>query len=137
MFPRLYLRSAWRTLQQPQSHGRCTPPFSVALRQKALFSSFSHFKQKQPNKDDESPEEWSSEQKQRKRGGRSPAAPTSLRRVAVEAQRSRDSILSKAQLREQGLYQTKVSTIECCHNLITDLCSLKQDSDSICRRREV
>ncbi|CAG8423805.1 unnamed protein product [Penicillium salamii] len=49
-------------------------------------------------------------QSQRRRGSRLPAAPTSLRRVAVEAQRSKDGFVSKALLREQGLHQTKTVT---------------------------
>ncbi|KAJ6033560.1 hypothetical protein N7499_009835, partial [Penicillium canescens] len=48
--------------------------------------------------------------KQRRRSNRLPAAPTSLRRVAVEAQRSKDGFLSKALLKEQGLYRTKTVT---------------------------
>lgn len=76
-----------------------------------FFSSVAHLRQKQSNKDGDVSEDWSSEpQKQRRRGARSPAAPTSLRRVAVEAQRSRDSFISKAQLKEQGFYQTKTVT---------------------------
>ncbi|CAG8257545.1 unnamed protein product [Penicillium salamii] len=49
-------------------------------------------------------------QSQRRRGSRLPAAPTSLRRVAVEAQRSKDGFISKALLREQGLHRTKTVT---------------------------
>lgn len=51
-------------------------------------------------------------QSQRRRGSRLPAAPTSLRRVAVEAQRSKDGFISKALLREQGLHRTKVADLE-------------------------
>lgn len=72
-----------------------------------FFSSNAHLRQK---------EELSAEPvveipKQKRRAGKIPATKTSLRRVAVEAQRSRDGILSKAQLAEEkGLYQTKTVT---------------------------
>lgn len=75
--------------------------------QKELFSSNAHLAQKQLSKNGEAGEQ-SDHQKHRRRSGRAPAAPTSLRRVAVEAQRSRDGFLSKAQLAEQGIHQTKV-----------------------------
>jgi hypothetical protein len=77
-------------------------------RQKDFFSSSVYLAQKQLSTDDGSSDNLDS-QKQRLRSGRIPAAPTSLRRVAVEAQRSKDGILSKAQLKEQGIDQSKVS----------------------------
>jgi hypothetical protein len=76
-------------------------------RRKNFFSSNAYLAQKQLSKDDGSSDSLDS-QKQRQRSGRIPAAPTSLRRVAVEAQRSKDGILSKAQLKEQGIDQSKV-----------------------------
>lgn len=97
-----------------QPHGyylHVLPSFAFS-RRKDCFSSGAWLKQKQPEKDSNSSEEWADPQKQRKKGSRNPAAPTSLRRVAVEAQRSKDSFFSRAQLIEQGLYQTKVSTIK-------------------------
>lgn len=104
-------------LRLPQS--QFPPDFSA---RNGFFSSVAHLRQKQSSKDADTSEDWSSEpQKQRRRGARSPAAPTSLRRVAVEAQRSRDSFISKAQLKEQGFYQTKVSTINVVVNSITDV----------------
>lgn len=47
-------------------------------------------------------------QSQRRKLARSPAANSSLRRVAVEAQRTRSGILSRTQLLEQGLGELKV-----------------------------
>ncbi|KAJ5887965.1 hypothetical protein N7495_008006 [Penicillium taxi] len=75
-------------------------------RRRNFFSSNAYLYQK-GNQNVGSPEQVES-QKQRRRGTRTPAASTSLRRVAVEAQRSKDGILSKAMLREQGI-QTKSS----------------------------
>ncbi|KAI2775423.1 hypothetical protein CBS147339_713 [Penicillium roqueforti] len=77
-------------------------------RRKDFFSSNAHLKQKQNA--DEPIESSPDSRKQLRRGPRSPAAPTSLRRVAVEAQRSKDGIISKALLKEQGLYRTKTVT---------------------------
>ena len=116
MLQRPFLCPVWKrpaaTRILKQSQGRypyASSPLGLFQR-KNLLSSNANQKQKQPNKDGDPSEEWPSEpQTQRRRGGRIPAAPTSLRRVAVEAQRSRDSFLSKTQLREQGFYQTKVS----------------------------
>ncbi|RMJ25916.1 YagE family [Aspergillus sp. HF37] len=91
-------------LRQPRN--QC--PFGLP-RRKNFFSSDSRVLQKHSKNEgtEESPPE---PQAQRRRGGRNPAAPTSLRRVAVEAQRSRDGFLTEAQLRERGLYQTKTVT---------------------------
>lgn len=50
----------------------------------------------------------SGNQLQRRKLARSPAANSSLRRVAVEAQRSRSNILSRTQLLEKGLGEVKV-----------------------------
>lgn len=119
MFLRPYLCLAWKrptvgrslTIQPHGHYPHVLPSFSFG-RPKDCFSSGAWLKQKQPEKDNTASEEWAEPQNQRKRGSRNPAAPTSLRRVAVEAQRSKDSFLSKAQLREQGFYQTKVLTIK-------------------------
>ncbi|KAL4764424.1 RMD1 family protein [Aspergillus foveolatus] len=112
MFARPYVSSicnrpaAVRILRQPQSHYlHESPPLSLP-RRKDFFSSNAFLAQKHGDAAEGSEES----QKQRRRGTRSPAAPTSLRRVAVEAQRSRDSFKSKAQLREAGLLQTKTVT---------------------------
>lgn len=86
-------------------------------RRKEFFSSNAHLKQKQQtNTETDLSEVPLDSQKQRRRGSRLPAAPTSLRRVAVEAQRSKDGFLSKALLREQGLFRTKVIIIEKAHS---------------------
>ncbi|KAB8257076.1 hypothetical protein BDV32DRAFT_128124 [Aspergillus pseudonomiae] len=99
-----------RLVKQPRSqYLHATSPFSLP-RRKDFFSSNAYLAQKQSKTGDVSEEPGQEFQKQRRRGGRSPAAPTSLRRVAVEAQRSKDGFLSKAMLKEQGLYQTKVVT---------------------------
>lgn len=52
---------------------------------------------------------YSGNQSPRRKLTRSPAASSSLRRVAVEAQRTRNGILSKTQLLEKGLGECKVS----------------------------
>ncbi|KAH2828439.1 hypothetical protein KXW08_004447 [Aspergillus fumigatus] len=94
----------------PQSHNlHASYPLGLP-RRKDFFSSNAFLSQKQSRNGDLSQELSSETQKQRRRGARNPAAPTSLRRVAVEAQRSKDGILSKAQLKEQGIYQTKAVT---------------------------
>ncbi|KAL4906021.1 hypothetical protein BDW74DRAFT_137250 [Aspergillus multicolor] len=115
MFARPYVSSicnrpaAIRLLRQPQSHYlHASSPLDLP-RRKDFFSSNAFLAQRHsagPDTTDASQES----QKQRRRGARSPAAPTSLRRVAVEAQRSKDSFKSKAQLREAGLLQTKTVT---------------------------
>ncbi|KAL4946150.1 hypothetical protein BDV06DRAFT_183268 [Aspergillus oleicola] len=116
MFARPYVTpickrpAAIRILKQPQSHYlHATSPLGLP-RRKDFFSSNAYLAQKQPATGDAAEGSSQESQKQRKRGGRSPAAPTSLRRVAVEAQRSRDSFRSKTQLREAGLLQTKAVT---------------------------
>lgn len=116
MFARPYVCSICRRptmakiLKQPQSHNvHASYPLGLP-RRKDFFSSNAFLSQKQSRNGDFSQELSSETQKQRRRGARNPAAPTSLRRVAVEAQRSKDGILSKAQLKEQEIYQTKVST---------------------------
>ncbi|KAL5050000.1 hypothetical protein BDW71DRAFT_174513 [Aspergillus fruticulosus] len=112
MFARPYVSSicsrpaAIRILRQPKSHYlHASPPLSLP-RRKDFFSSNAFLAHKHGDTAEGSEES----QKQRRRGTRSPAAPTSLRRVAVEAQRSKDSFKSKAQLREAGLLQTKTVT---------------------------
>ncbi|KAL5002407.1 hypothetical protein BDV10DRAFT_120364 [Aspergillus recurvatus] len=112
MFARPYVSSicnrpaAIRILRQPQSHYlHASPPLNLP-RRKDFFSSNAFLAQKHGG----TAEGTEESQKQRRRGTRSPAAPTSLRRVAVEAQRSKDSFKSKAQLREAGLLQTKTVT---------------------------
>lgn len=103
---------------QPHSYPSHTLPAGIFSQHKSCFSSNTQLRQKNRDKDSNASEEWDESQTQRKRGGRNPAAPTSLRRVAVEAQRSRDKFFSKAQLREQGLYQTKVLTFKSCHKML-------------------
>ncbi|PLB52894.1 YagE family protein [Aspergillus steynii IBT 23096] len=99
-----------RLVQQPRSqHLHASSPFSLP-RRKDFFSSNAYLNQKQAKPGDVNSESLPESQKQRRRGSRLPAAPTSLRRVAVEAQRSKDGFVSRAQLREQGLYQTKTVT---------------------------
>ncbi|KXG48872.1 Protein of unknown function DUF155 [Penicillium griseofulvum] len=102
-------RTGLRLPTRPQiQYLHVSPPLALP-RRKDFFSSNAHLKQKQNNSDE--PIEFSADsQKQRRRGPRLPAAPTSLRRVAVEAQRSKDGIISKALLKEQGLYRTKTVT---------------------------
>ncbi|OOF99803.1 hypothetical protein ASPCADRAFT_203627 [Aspergillus carbonarius ITEM 5010] len=101
---------AVRLFQQPRSQYLHASPLLSYPRRKDFFSSNAYLCQKQSRNGDTVEEVSLDTQKQRKRSNRSPAASTSLRRVAVEAQRSKDGILSKAQLREQGLYQTKTIT---------------------------
>ncbi|PYI34167.1 hypothetical protein BP00DRAFT_484951 [Aspergillus indologenus CBS 114.80] len=117
MFARPYVGSMtfWpsvaRFTNQPRSQVLQASPLAGALRRQGLFSSHAFLAQKQARNGENAEEQFHLEgQKQRKRSSRTPAAQTSLRRVAVEAQRSKDGILSKAQLREQGLYKTKTIT---------------------------
>ncbi|KAA8646234.1 RMD1 family protein [Aspergillus tanneri] len=99
--------AVFRLVKQPRSQSlHASSPFSLP-RRKDFFSSNAYLNQKLAKSDDATAESFVESPKQRRRSGRSPAAPTSLRRVAVEAQRSKDGFLSKAQLKEQGLYQTK------------------------------
>ncbi|KAF9891110.1 hypothetical protein FE257_005046 [Aspergillus nanangensis] len=116
MFVRPYICSVYkrpaifRPIKLPHNqylHASC--PLSLP-RRKDFFSSNAFLSQKQSSPNDSAEPSLQELQKQRKRGGRVPAAPTSLRRVAVEAQRSKDGFLSKAQLKEQGLHQTKEVT---------------------------
>ncbi|OJK05169.1 hypothetical protein ASPACDRAFT_38738 [Aspergillus aculeatus ATCC 16872] len=103
---------AARFTQQPRSQYLQASPFLGALsRREHTFSTHAFLAQKQTRNGEIAEEQLQFEgQKQRKRSSRTPAAQTSLRRVAVEAQRSKDGILSKAQLREQGLYTVKTIT---------------------------
>lgn len=125
MFARPYVclsckRSISHLLKRPQIQYIHASPSLALPRRKDFFSSNAYLKQKQQI-DNGDPIEFSSDsQKQRRRGNRSPAAPTSLRRVAVEAQRSKDGIHSKALLKEQGLHQTKVNILEYTYFACTD-----------------
>lgn len=104
-----------RLVQHPRSQQlHASSPFGLP-RRKDFFSSNAYLNQKQGKPSDVNSESPPESQKQRRRGSRLPAAPTSLRRVAVEAQRSKDGFVSRAQLREQGLYQTKVQSIAHLH----------------------
>ncbi|KAL2831071.1 hypothetical protein BDW59DRAFT_140335 [Aspergillus cavernicola] len=116
MFARSYVSSICkrpaviRLLKLPQSHClHASPPLGLP-RRKDFFSSNAFLAQKHSAVSDTTEGPANESQKQRRRGPRSPAAPTSLRRVAVEAQRSKDNFRSRAQLREDGLLQTKVVT---------------------------
>lgn len=97
-----------RLLRQTQNQYLHVSPALALPRRRDFFTSNAQLAQKQSNTNDESLENIEL-QIQRKRSARGPAAPTSLRRVAVEAQRSRDGFISKAQLKEQGIDQTKVT----------------------------
>ncbi|KAJ5239748.1 hypothetical protein N7468_004367 [Penicillium chermesinum] len=115
MFARTFICSGckrpvpFRLIRQPQSQYLHASPALGLPRRKDFFSSNAYLTQRQANsnEDTEGPAE---NQKQRRRSARSPAAGTSLRRVAVEAQRSRDGMISKARLMEQGIHQTKIIT---------------------------
>ncbi|KAJ5104094.1 hypothetical protein N7532_004623 [Penicillium argentinense] len=98
-----------RPLRQAQIQYLHASPALALPRRRDFFTSNAQLAQTQPSTDDASSENPEL-QKQRRRSARVPAAPTSLRRVAVEAQRSRDGFLSKAQLKEQGIHQTKIIT---------------------------
>lgn len=114
MFSRPYIYSTFkkpavlRLVKRPQNqYLHRSSPLGLP-RRKDFFSSNAYLQQRQLRNGDSPAEMDPESQKQRRRSGRSPAATTSLRRVAVEAQRSRDGFLSKAQLKEQGIHQTKV-----------------------------
>lgn len=99
---------AARLLRSPQTQYLHASPALGLPRRKDFFSSNSFLAQNQLKKND-GPLDNPDSQKQRRHSGRIPAAPTSLRRVAVEAQRSKDGFLSKAQLKEQDIDQSKVN----------------------------
>lgn len=121
---------------RPQTQYFHVSPPLARPRRKDFFSSNAHLKQKQNNTDE--PIEFPADsQKQRRRGPRLPAAPTSLRRVAVEAQRSKDGILSKALLKEQGLYRTKVGITEIFYNFLPLIILVSLDSDRLRRSRAI
>jgi hypothetical protein len=117
---------AARLLRFSQNQYLHASPALGLPRRKDFFSSNANLAQNQLSKND-GPSDNSDSQKQRRHSGRTPAAPTSLRRVAVEAQRSKDGFLSKAQLKEQGIDQSKVNppyptstaiyTNFCCHSI--------------------
>lgn len=94
-------------VRQPRNqHLHASSSFSHG-RRKDFFSSNAVLSQSQPANSTAKELNLQGQSKKRK-AGRSAAANTSLRRVAVEAQRSKDGTLSETQLTEKGLYQTKV-----------------------------
>ncbi|OXV09417.1 hypothetical protein Egran_02819 [Elaphomyces granulatus] len=103
------------TIRQPRNqHLHASSSFSHG-RRKDFFSSNAVLRQSQSQSqpaNNTSKELNLQGQSKKRKAGRSAAANTSLRRVAVEAQRSRDGILSDSQLTEKGLYQTKVPQLE-------------------------
>jgi required for meiotic nuclear division protein 1 len=117
MFARPYICSTCRkpamfaAIRQPRNqHLHASSSFSHG-RRKDFFSSNAVLRQSQSQSqpaNNTSKELNLQGQSKKRKAGRSAAANTSLRRVAVEAQRSRDGILSDSQLTEKGLYQTKV-----------------------------
>lgn len=132
MFARPYVCSACRkstvfgVLRQPRNqHLHASPPLGLP-RRKDFFSSNAYLKQERSQGDSEAAQSELETQKQRRKASRTPATKTSLRRVAVEAQRSRDGILSKAQLSEKGLYKTKVAKLISCEVLVYGADSLKR-----------
>jgi hypothetical protein len=124
-----------RLLQQTQNQYIHASSALALPRRRDFFTSNAQLAQTQSNTNDESPEDQEL-QKQRRRSSRTPAAPTSLRRVAVEAQRSRDGFLSKAQLKEQGIDQTKVTPTKSPIQDTSDL-SLAIDSYRLRRSRTI
>lgn len=129
--PSAYLackRPISRLLIRPQN--QAFPPLALPRR----FSSNAHLRQ---NNTDEPTDDALDSKKQRRRSNRLPAAPTSLRRVAVEAQRSKDGFLSKALLKEQGLYRTKVGAIDNFTKSLWLTLLLFIDSDCLRRGRTI
>lgn len=99
--------SVFGILKQPRHQFlHATPPL-IYPRRKDFFSSNATLRQKQ-TQDTPGTELPPENSKQKKKAGRSPVAKTSLRRVAVEAQRSRDGILSKTRPSEERPFVTKV-----------------------------
>lgn len=123
-----------RPLTRPQIQYLHASPALELPRRRDFFSSNANLAQKQPN-NDESIEQLEL-QKQKRRASRAPAAPTSLRRVAVEAQRSREGFISKSQLKEQGIDQTKVEYLT-IHTISIYINSSILDSDRLRRGRKV
>ncbi|QGA13155.1 hypothetical protein EYB26_000802 [Talaromyces marneffei] len=108
-----YICSACRQIAtQPLHRPRHIAPL-LSLRLRRDFSYLSarnlqkHGATEPPTEEDAGS---SGSQSQRRKLARSPAANSSLRRVAVEAQRTRSGILSKTQLLEQGLGELKTVT---------------------------
>jgi required for meiotic nuclear division protein 1 len=92
-----------------------TPTFTLP-RRRDFFSSNSILRQRAQNTNDSGEEQPSqseyaeSSQVQKRKTGRTSAAKTSLRRVAVEAQRSKDSTVPKSQSTGQGAQKPKAVT---------------------------
>ena len=100
--------TTFEVLKQPrQQFLHASPPLFLP-RRKDFFSSNATLRQKQPSQDTPKGEELTESSKQKRKATRSPIAKTSLRRVAVEAQRSRDGILSKARPSEERPFTSKV-----------------------------
>jgi hypothetical protein len=121
MFASRYICSACRAqtaaglVRQPRYHNLHVSSPLYFPRRKDFFSSNALLNQKQTATDEELKKE-AQNQKQRRKASRSPAANTSLRRVAVEAQRSKDGMLSRSILSEKGLNQCKVPTHRQCRD---------------------
>ncbi|OJJ51600.1 hypothetical protein ASPZODRAFT_88147 [Penicilliopsis zonata CBS 506.65] len=98
--------SVFRLVRRPQNHYIHASSSLHLPRRKDFFSSNAYLSQKNSPPENNADSVGES-QKQRRRAGRGPAAPTSLRRVAVEAQRSKDGFLSRSQLKDNGIYQLK------------------------------
>ncbi|KAI9822389.1 MAG: hypothetical protein M1827_000108 [Pycnora praestabilis] len=100
-------------LSRPRAlHASPIPPFP---RKREFFSSNAALKQQQqqqqvPQYNSDSHE---SQEPQRRKAARPPGAKTSLRRVAVEAQRSRDGTLSRKGPRSDAQKRTKRVTAYC------------------------
>ncbi|KAL1991375.1 hypothetical protein VTN49DRAFT_5367 [Thermomyces lanuginosus] len=100
MFARPYICSACRISTRRVRFLVQTEPFSTTPL----------FRQQQTQANGQIKDESEAAHRQRRKAARSPAAPTSLRRVAVEAQRSKDGMKSRSMLSEKGLGQTKTVT---------------------------
>ncbi|OKL60325.1 hypothetical protein UA08_04060 [Talaromyces atroroseus] len=100
--------------RQTTTQSLCRPSRPVSLRFRKDFSSLnSRLLQKQDVIEESAEKDGVSapgSPSQRRKFARSPAASSSLRRVAVEAQRTRSGILSKARLLEKGLGEPKTVT---------------------------
>lgn len=105
--------SVFGVLNQPRHQFLHAAPPLLLPRRKDFFSSNATLRQKQSSQELPKGEQPPENSKQKRKTARSPVAKTSLRRVAVEAQRSRDGILSRSRPSEERPLTSKVLRFYC------------------------
>lgn len=120
MFARRLLSSGCRVRQITPAISRFDHTLSPSSRptnfpqwRKEFFSSKINHQHAKPETPPDA-EAASVTQKQKRKLSKSPAAKISLRRVAVEAQRSKDGMRQKAQAADEDLARSKVFTSTSC-----------------------